>query len=183
MKKILILILFVLVASGCFYFGHYFIQAKKYYDIINKYCSMYTVEPSLIQAIIKVESNFNVNAKSKKGATGLMQIMPSTAKEIASVFKIENFDAEKLYDQETNIMFGTYYCYYLLNIFDNNLNLALAAYNAGLGNVQQWKQSNNKIEYDAEHIPFKETKKFVRKIKFSYFIFKTIEKMQSIFNV
>ena len=181
MKKFIGLILFLIIAGCCIYLGDYYIKVSKYYDIINKYCSMYSVDHVLIQAIIKTESNFNVNAKSKKGAIGLMQLMPSTAKEIAAVFKIENFDAEKLYDQETNIMFGTYYCYYLLNIFDNNLNLALAAYNAGLGNVQQWKQSNNKIEYDAEHIPFKETKKFVRKIKFSYFIFKTIEKIQSIF--
>lgn len=183
MKKFLILILFVLFATGCFYFGNYFVQAKKYYDIINKYCSMYTVEPSLVRSIIKVESNFNINAKSKKGAIGLMQIMPSTAKEIAAVFKITDYTDEKLYDIETNIMFGTYYCYYLLNIFDNNLNLALAAYNAGLGNVRQWNKSNKEIKYDIENIPFKETKNYVIKIKTAHFIFKTIEKMQNFFNV
>ena len=177
MKKIIILILIILFTVSCFYFVNYFVKAKKYYDIINKYCSVYTVEPSLVRAIIKVESNFNVNAKSKKGAIGLMQIMPSTAKEIASVFKIADYTDDKLYDVETNIMFGTYYCSYLLNVFNNNLNLTLAAYNAGLGNVKQWNKSNKEIKDNIENIPFRETKNYIRKIKIAHFIFKKIEQI------
>ena len=181
MKKILFLILLLLITVFCFYSADYVNKAGKYYDIINKYCSIYTVDIALVQAIIKTESNFNVNVKSKKGAVGLMQIMPSTAKEIAAVFRIADYSDEKLYDVETNIMFGVYYLWYLLNIFDNNLNLTLAAYNAGLGNVQQWHKSNKEIKNNIEHIPFKETKKYVRKIKISHFIFNIIGKMQNIF--
>ena len=106
-----------------------------------------------------------------------MQIMPSTAKEIASVFKIADYTDDKLYDVETNIMFGTYYCSYLLNVFNNNLNLTLAAYNAGLGNVKQWNKSNKEIKDNIENIPFRETKNYIRKIKIAHFIFKKIEQI------
>ena len=144
-------------------------KALKFYPIIEQHCIEYNVDPLFITAIIKAESNFRPKAKSKKGAIGLMQIMPSTAKEIAEKYlNIDNYTEETLYEPELNIKLGVYYVKILSDIFNNNKNLILASYNAGLGNVQKWQQENPIIEYDSEEMPFKETKNYVSKINKIY---------------
>lgn len=144
-------------------------KALKFYPIIEKYSTEYSVDPLLVTAIIKVESNFNPEAKSKKGAVGLMQLMPQTAKDVARKYLyLNNFDENKLYEPDYNIKLGVYYIKILSDMFNNNLNLVLASYNAGLGNVQKWQQENPIIEYDSEEMPFKETKNYVSKINRFY---------------
>ncbi len=144
-------------------------KALKYYPVIEQYSMEYKIDPLFITSIIRAESNFNPNAKSKKGAIGLMQIMPSTAKEIAQKYlNINDFSEEKLYEPELNIKLGVYYVKILSEMFNNNTNLVLASYNAGLGNVQKWQQENPIIEYDPEEMPFKETKNYVSKINRFY---------------
>lgn len=91
-------------------------------------------EDPLIAAVVKQESAGKPGAVSSKGATGLMQVMPETAKEIAAELGIENYD---LKDPDTNMMFGQYYLKKLMNQF-GDVKLALAAYNAGPGKVAQW---------------------------------------------
>jgi soluble lytic murein transglycosylase len=113
--------------------------------IIRKKSRKYNIEPSIIKAVITAESNWNPRAVSKKGAIGLMQLMPSTARDM----QINN-----PYDPEENIEAGTRYLRFLLDKFEGNLTLALAAYNAGPG----------KIERSGGVPPFPETKKFVRKV-------------------
>jgi soluble lytic murein transglycosylase len=113
--------------------------------IIRKKSRKYNIEPSIIKAVITAESNWNPRAVSKKGAIGLMQLMPSTARDM----QINN-----PYDPEENIEAGTRYLRFLLDKFEGNLTLALAAYNAGPG----------KIEKSGGVPPFPETKKFVRKV-------------------
>ncbi|MCK5503736.1 MAG: lytic transglycosylase domain-containing protein [Thermodesulfovibrionia bacterium] len=121
-------------------------QSNKYYDqIIESKSLKYNIRPSLINAVITVESDWDPEAISKKGAIGLMQLMPSTAKDM----QIEN-----PFDPEENIEGGTRYLRYLLNRFNEDINLALAAYNAGPGLVERFGG-----------IPsISETKNFVKKV-------------------
>jgi soluble lytic murein transglycosylase-like protein len=95
---------------------------SQYDDLIIKASEKYKIEPALIKAIIKAESNFNHRAVSPKGARGLMQLMPATA---------SSLQVQDSFHPENNIEGGVRYFRYLLNYFNGNLPLALAAYNAG----------------------------------------------------
>ncbi|MDD2431972.1 MAG: lytic transglycosylase domain-containing protein [Firmicutes bacterium] len=121
------------------------------------------VSPYLIASIIRVESNFRKDALSPKGATGLMQLMPSTAQYVAELKGLE-LDNTALIDPATNIALGTYY-YKLL--FDHwGKIVALASYNAGRGNVEKWLSEgvwDGTWENRAD-IPFHETKQFLIKV-------------------
>jgi hypothetical protein len=101
-----------------------------FYPIINKAADKHDVDPALIKAIIMAESRYNPMATSEKGAIGLMQIMPRTA---------SAFSAEDMYDPVHNINAGVEYLKNLLNQFEGNLELALAAYNAGPGKVKEYR--------------------------------------------
>lgn len=143
----------------------------EYYDYIEKYSKKYDVDEFLILAIIKAESNFNSNAVSKKGAKGLMQLMDSTAEDIAKDLKIDLND-NKILKPEINIELGTKYISDLIKKY-NNIGLALAAYNAGSGNVDSWV-SNGVLKHDGtnvENIPYIETNNYVRKILRDYEIY------------
>jgi soluble lytic murein transglycosylase len=153
-------------------------KALKFYPIIEQYSLQYNVDPLLVTSIMKVESNFNPNARSKKGAIGLMQLMPQTAKEVAIKYlNLENYNEKELYNPDLNIALGVYYVKILSDMFNNNTNLVLASYNAGLGNVQIWKMKNPIIEYDPEEMPFKETKNYVSKINKFYKCLKIVSKV------
>ncbi len=118
---------------------------NKYSYIIREKSRKYNIEPSIIKAVITAESNWNPRAISQKGAIGLMQLMPSTARDM----QITN-----PYDPEQNIEAGTKYLRFLLNRFDGDITLALAAYNAGPG----------KVERSGGIPPITETKKYVKKV-------------------
>jgi len=98
-----------------------------YADQIRQAAGRYGVDANLVKAVIATESNFNPWAVSAKGARGLMQLMPSTAK---------RFGVDNVHDPEQNILGGVQYLRYLLDLFGGDLVLALAAYNAGEGVVQ-----------------------------------------------
>lgn len=106
------------------------IYPKQYEEYVETYAKEYEVDPLLILAIIKSESNFDPNAKSKSGAVGLMQLMEGTAKETAKKID-ENFQEINLYDPQISIQIGTYYFSILLKQCQGNVGLALASYNAG----------------------------------------------------
>jgi len=145
----------------------------KYENQIVKYSQRYKVEPCLVAAIIKAESNFDGEAVSHRGAYGLMQIMPDTGLWIAGNMKLKNFKVEKLYDNEINIAMGCWYINNLNTEFNGNIDLILAAYNGGRGNVQKWLK-NPQYSNDGKtliSIPFGETDKYVKKVKTNYNIY------------
>ena len=151
------------------------IYKTDYKEYVEKYAKQYDVDPLLVYSIIKAESNFKEGALSKKGACGLMQLMDETAKEVAENTVMEYESGTTLYNPEKNIYIGIAYYADLKEIYKND-ELALAAYNAGVGNVNKWladgtlKQDGSNIE----NIPFKETNTYVRKILNNYKIYKKI---------
>lgn len=145
-----------------------------YSEYVEKYANEYNVDKYLIFAIIKAESNFDEKAVSTKGAQGLMQLMYSTAEEIASKLDID-LNEENVLEPDININLGTKYICMLIQKYEN-INLALAAYNAGSGNVDGWIENGTlkKDGTDIENIPFTETNNYVRKILRDYEIYKDI---------
>ncbi|MGD9159387.1 MAG: lytic transglycosylase domain-containing protein [Desulfobacteraceae bacterium] len=120
-------------------------RERIYNNIINEAAEKYGVEAELIKAIIMAESSYNHRAISKRGAVGLMQLMPATA---------DALGVEDIFDPAHNVNGGTKYIKMLLEKFNNNLELALAAYNAGSKKVRKY----NGIP------PFRATKIYVKKV-------------------
>lgn len=173
-RKIIVwLIIAIILLFGGKYIIKRYIYPYKYSEIVNEFSYKYNLDPFLVLAVIKTESNFDEDAESSKGAKGLMQIMDSTGEWIASKVGVDDFNPNMLYEAEVNVEFGCWYLNNLLNEFDD-LSLALAAYNGGSGNVTKWL---NDPEYsnDGEsltYIPFKETKKYVDRVSTRYNIYK-----------
>ena len=147
---------------------------QKYSKYVEEYAKEYQIDKELIYAMIKAESNFKEDAVSSKKAYGLMQILESTAYEIAEELQME-ITKEDIVDPETNIHLGTKYISNLIKRY-GNIELATASYNAGIGNVDAWieKGSIKNDGTDIENIPFKETNNYVRKILRDYEIYKKI---------
>ena len=147
----------------------------KYSEYVEKYAKEYNIDKYMVYAIIKAESNFNENAKSSSDAIGLMQIMEITAIETARKMDLEVTE-EDLFKPDLNINIGLKYFTYLLNQYNNNYPLALIAYNAGIGTVDNWIEKGiiKSDGSDIENIPYKETNNYVRKILRDYKIYEKL---------
>lgn len=171
-KKLIIFIIIILIV---FVFLGIFknkilkiIYPKTYKEVVSIYAEKYEVDENLIYAVIKAESNYNKDAVSNKGAIGLMQIMEETAKDVANKYGIEissEDTKEEIINVQNNINIGTKYLQVLLEKYKSK-ELAVAAYNAGIGTVDNWIEKGIIREdgSDIENIPYKETNNYVRKI-------------------
>jgi soluble lytic murein transglycosylase len=132
-------------------------------DNINLASSTHKLNPILLYGLIRQESAFNQNARSRVGASGLMQIMPKTGKLIAKALKEPWRGSKSLLDPATNIKYGAYYYQSLLDKFDGDFAVALAAYNAGPHNAKKWlpKIKTRPADIWIETIPFYETRHYV----------------------
>ena len=144
----------------------------------------FTLEPELIYAFMHQESLFNKNAKSYRGAMGLMQIMPSTAKYISSDKQVKRNNSNILKNPEINIAVGQEYIEYLLKLksVNNNLIFLTAAYNGGPGNLQKWQEKINYLDdplFFMESIPSRETRWFIEKVLTKYWIYKNKAGLES----
>jgi len=152
------------------------IYPMTYSEYVYKYSKENDIDPLLVFAIIKAESNFDTNVTSSSGAIGLMQLMPSTAEEAGEKIGTDVVVKEILYNPEKNIKIGTSYYKHLLDRYNESYLIALAAYNAGIGNVDKWIEQGVLKEdgSDIENIPYKETNNYVRKIVRDYKIYKDL---------
>ncbi|MDP4143848.1 MAG: lytic transglycosylase domain-containing protein [Bacillota bacterium] len=149
-----------------------------YSDYVYKYAAQYKLDPYFVEAVIKSESNFDANAKSKKNAYGLMQITPTTAEWAAEKMGIKAFSSDMLYNPEFNIRMGCWYLNDLSSEFKGNMDLVLAAYNGGRGNVKKWLNdtAHSSDGQNLDYIPFKETDKYVKKVNTNYSMYKKLYK-------
>ena len=139
------------------------IYPLRYEEYIEEYSGQYMLDKYLVMAVIKAESNYASNAHSGV-ARGLMQITDSTADWIADKLGFD-FEREDIENPEININMGCYYLRYLLDYYDENVNLALAAYNAGMGNVNKWIADSESSGYSTLSIPFSETERYLNRIE------------------
>ena len=128
---------------------------REFKEYVEKYSSEYSVPEYIVYSVIKVESDFDENAKSEKGACGLMQLMPETYKWLTEV---DGEKAEDIFDPCENIKYGTYYLSMLYKRY-KNWTYVLCAYNAGAGNVDKW------LKEEPFEIQFLETQNYVNKLE------------------
>lgn len=167
------LLLMILVLASLIYFvwqnedfQRKYLYPYDYQDTINFYADRYEVDRNLVASVILAESKFRQDATSVHGARGLMQIMPETASWIATQIEDDSFSVDKLYNVNMNIKYGTWYLSELQTEFEGNEVLALAAYNAGRGNVYEWMEKYHwDINFkDYTKIPFPETREYVKRV-------------------
>ncbi|MDA8097325.1 MAG: lytic transglycosylase domain-containing protein [Clostridia bacterium] len=169
---LLVVILLILAAVNAERVGRHYYPLP-YRDSVFHYSQVYRLDPYLLAAIIRTESNFKATARSPKGAMGLMQIMPNTGRWIAEQLGEDDFEPDYLFDPEMNIEMGSWYLASLYDQFDGDPILVLAAYNGGRGNVTEWLD-NSQWSGEArtlDQIPFPETRRYVRKVLATYRIY------------
>jgi soluble lytic murein transglycosylase len=123
------------------------------------------LDPAFVYGLIRQESRFIMDARSHVGASGLMQVMPATAKWTAKKIGLTNFTPDQITDREVNVAIGTGYLKLVLDDFEGSMPLATAAYNAGPGRSRNWRNGPVlEAAIWAENIPFQETRDYVKKV-------------------
>ena len=160
---IILVVLLLLTLAGTYILKYYF--PVNHREIIRKYAAENQLDEALVFAVIHTESRFREQATSPVEASGLMQIMRDTAYEQANHLGMDGFDYSQIFDPEINIRIGTFYLARLIQQF-GVVDTALAAYNAGRGNVSRWLE-NPELSNDGIHltaIPFPETRNYVERV-------------------
>ena len=152
-----------------------------YYDhLLADYCAKRNLDLNLVLALIREESAYDFQVRSYANAYGLMQIIPQTASEIAEELGIHFTKPENLFNAELNINMGTYYLRKLLNYFNDTVEYALAAYNAGPHRVIRWKKTDYNQDMDVfiENIEFQQTGNYVRRVMKNYLIYSILNEIK-----
>lgn len=164
---------------------------REFIDFIGPEAKRYNLPANLILSLIRQESSFRTQVDSPVGARGLMQIMRPTANEIAHDLRIRGFRADPdLYNPATNIHIGSNYLYRLLKAFNGHVPLALAAYNAGIGNVRGWMRSRADLNIPStkgsdpdeelwfDELPWTETSGYIKNILRNLIIYKALDQRE-----
>jgi len=154
-----------------------FAYPKAWGDYVVPSAKSAGVEEELVWSIMRAESQYRAEARSPVGATGLMQIMPFTGEKVSSqLFGKDRFQAADLQDPEINVRFGARYLQRLVEKFGGSLPLVAAGYNAGPHRVQNWLRGFGALRMDEfiEHIPFVETRNYVKKVSRNYQIYRLL---------
>jgi len=149
---------------------------KAYRALIVRYARAHRVDPDLLQGLIREESRFNARARSSTGALGLAQLMPATARQVATSLDLPPVGEAALLQPADNVRLGAAYLGQLIKHFGGNEAYAVAAYNAGPGAVARWRHALPQAELDewVEHIAFEETRGYVKKVLGSYSAYKLL---------
>ena len=139
---------------------------KPYWDDLKRHSASNQLDPFLVAALIRQESEFNATAVSHANAIGLMQLLPSTGKKMAREIHLKGYSVGMLAVPSTNLQLGTRYFHQLLDKFGGTVEFALAAYNAGTDRVDDWRAAGNfrDTQEFVESIPFTETREYVQAI-------------------
>ncbi len=173
-KTGVIAVVCILVVAVLLFAGYQFLNGKQSYplqyeDLIVQFAGEYGLDPYLVAAIIHTESGFDPDAVSRVGAIGLMQVMPDTGEWIAGKLGLEDFDSSLLHDPSLNIRMGCWYLNYLKGLFDQDITLVAAAYNAGQNRVKGWlKDDAYSKNGSLTNIPYAETEQYVKKVTRAY---------------
>lgn len=169
-------VVFVIIFSALGYGGYKLFQGAgmrsrilqsqypiKYSDLVEKYAAEYKLDKSLVYAVIRTESKFDQYAVSVTNARGLMQVQSETGGDCAAELKIKDYSSDMLFEPDINIRIGCYYLSKLMKLYNNDVKKSVAAYNAGLGNVDKWLKNSEYADGKGglKDIPFPETKNYV----------------------
>ncbi|MGG1554874.1 lytic transglycosylase domain-containing protein [Paenibacillus ferrarius] len=171
-KRIFAILLIVFVAT--LFMNSAYIGRKlypiHYVQEIKTSAAKHKVDPFLIAAIIRVETNYQYHLESSKGAIGLMQLMPDTADWIVESADVSIKSRDDLLKTDLNIYLGSWYVSWLIKHYNGNMVYAIAAYNAGQGNVNKWKNNGvwDGTEENSSQIPFGETRHYLQRVLFYY---------------
>lgn len=174
-KRIAIIFIIALIGMFAITIGIKKAFPIKYLNYVEHYTQNSDIDPLFVMTVMKVESNFNSNATSPKNARGLMQIIDSTAQWVNESVKIKNYSTKMLYNPENNIQIGVWYLKWLKDKYQD-MDLVIAAYNAGHGNVTSWLKDET-LSKDGKvlhTIPFEETSNYLVKVKFVYGVYKVV---------
>ncbi len=146
---------------------------RYFYDLVKFYSNEYNLSESLLFGLIRSESYFDKNVFSRVGASGLTQLMPSTASDIARKLRIQNFD---LLDAKTNINFGAFYLSDMIRLFEGSTMLSVISYNTGRRRILNWLEKYPNVPMDiwTEMLPYEESREYGKKILSSSFIYELL---------
>ena len=167
----IILLILILSGLGIKYILEPFFYPLYYSQEVKKAAEEFGIDPYLIFSVIKEESGFEADAHSSAGAEGLMQLMPGTADWIIAEMGLETSREDAVWNPELNIRMGTWYLDWLINTYyGGNIMAALAAYNAGIQNVDGWLKEgtwDGSLDKFAD-IPYTETKEYIADVCKNY---------------